>query len=118
MKKNRYRKQFQQGMEEYRQYRSKQLGGDPGRIPFLFPELDVTVDMSVGNNQSYTELRQMHIDGIMSKKQFAEHIYRNRNLPMDQMELFDWPDRVPHELLGVKPKEGGAEPKKKKQRKE
>lgn len=116
-----YRKQFQQVMDDARNYRISTLGGDPNKVAFLYPELDVQVDMSSAADTNYEELKQMHMDGLITKETMAMHLFKNKNMPMDQMTTLEWPDKVPKEML-IRPAAGGdgggaGKPKKKKAKK-
>ena len=53
----------------------------------MYPELDVKVDMSCTPMMSYDELKQMWLDGIISKENFAHHAFHLHALPMDQIEM-------------------------------
>lgn len=112
-----YREQFTQAMEEARNYRVTTLKGDPNLVPFLYPELDVQVDMSSSTVSTYDHMRQMWYDGIISKETFGKHVFRNSNIPQEQMEMFGFPDGVPKELLikgfGEGEKAAAKPPKKK-----
>ena len=94
-----YRDQFVQVMEDARNWRITRLHGDPANVAYLFPELDVQVDMTTSSVASYDELRDMLYDGIMTQKDFASHAYRAKNLPIEQMVTRAWPDNVPKERL-------------------
>lgn len=113
-----YRKQIQQVMHDARQWRIEKLGGDPNKVIFLYPELDVQVDMSSGTTLLYEELKQMHSDGLITKDTFSKHAGKSKNLPADQMVSLSWPDNVAKELLIKPPTEkktgSAAQPKAKK----
>ena len=100
-----YKEQFQQVMEDARNWRISKLGGDPQRVAVLFPELDVQIDMSSASVTTYEELKAMHMDGLITKETFGTHVFKNKNLPMEQMTTLQWPDKVPKEML-VRPAAG------------
>lgn len=114
-----YRNQFKQVMDDARSWRISKLGGDPNQVAFLFPELDVQIDMSSASVTTYDELKQMHMDGLITKETMGMHLFKNKNLPPEQMTTLAWPDKVPKEML-VKPQQTAAKPpsapKKKKQK--
>jgi hypothetical protein len=85
----------------------------------MYPELDVQVDMSCTPFLQYAELKEMWMDGLMDKETFAQHSFHMRSLPHEQINITDWPDRMPRELL-VKPTadKKPTKPPKKKSKKE
>lgn len=114
-----YKEQFQQAMDDARNWRISKLGGDPQKVAVLFPELDVQIDMSSASVTTYEELKEMHMDGLITKETFGTHVFKNKNLPMEQMTTLQWPDKVPKEMLvRASPATGGgsasAKPPKKK----
>jgi hypothetical protein len=117
-----YRDQFKQVMEDARSWRINKLnGGDPSKVVFLYPELDVQIDMAAASLTTYSELKQMHSDGLITKETMGMHVFKNKNLPAEQMVTLEWPDKVPRELL-VTPKQQQKQqedvpPKKKKKQK-
>jgi len=94
-----YRPQFEQGFNEAKLWVANRRGGDPYRIANLCPELDVLVDMSCTPMINYQDLKEMWTDGIISKKSFAHHAFHMRSLPHDQIQITNWPDMIPKELL-------------------
>lgn len=83
-------------MEAARTYRVKNLGsaGDPSQIAFLYPNLDLVVDMSSSSVVSNTELRLMRNDGIITQEYMGQRIAMNNNMPADEMVALPWPDGV------------------------
>lgn len=82
-----YRKQFEQGFGEARQWKRKngrQLAGD---VADMYPELDVEVEMSCTPFMGYPELRAMYMDGLMDKETFAHHAFHARALPSSDVHL-------------------------------
>jgi len=98
-----YRKQFEDTFAETKRFRvAHSARGDPAAIVEMYPELDVVVDMSCTPFVQYEELKEMWTDGIMDKDTFASHAFHMRSLPNDQINVNQWPDKIPKELL-VKP---------------
>lgn len=111
-----YRKQFEEGMAEAKAWVANRKGGDPNRIADMYPELDVVVDMSCTPMLQYADLRDMWQDGIMKKEDFAHHAFHMRSLPHEQINISDWPDHYPRELLVKPTNTKGQEPPKKKKK--
>lgn len=108
-----YRKQFEKTFEDAKRWRiNNSIHGDPTAIAEMYPELDVQVDMSCTPFLQYSELKEMWMDGLMDKETFAQHSFHMRSLPHEQINIRDWPDRLPKELL-VKPTNPTKPPKKK-----
>lgn len=99
-----YKDQFRQVMDDARNWRITKLGGDPDKVGVLFPELDVQIDMSSASVTTYDELKAMHMDGLITKETMGNHVFKNKNLPMEQLVTLEWPDKVPKEML-VKPQQ-------------
>ena len=94
-----YKDQFRQVMDDARNWRITKLGGDPDKVAVLFPELDVQIDMSSASVTTYDELKAMHMDGLITKETMGNHVFKNKNLPMEQLVTLEWPDKVPREML-------------------
>lgn len=94
-----YRRHFEEGFDAAKQWRVNKHGGDHNAIADLMPELDVFVDMSCTPMMTYMDLKEMWMDGIMSKETFAHHAFHMRSLPEDQIKLSKLPDMVPKEML-------------------
>lgn len=94
-----YKDQFQQVMDDARHWRISKLGGDPQKVAFLYPELDVQIDLSSASVTTYEEMKAMHMDGLITKETFGTHVFKNRNLPLEDMVTLQWPDKVPKEML-------------------
>ncbi len=101
-----YKNQLDEIFSEFNEQgkRRRTERGDPNSIVELYPELDVHVDMSCTPFVQYEELKQMWYDGIMSKEDFAHHVFHMKSLPDDQITISQWPDGVPRELLDIKTK--------------
>ena len=58
----------------------------------------------------------MHGDGLITKETMGMHVFKNKNLPAEQMVTLTWPDKVPREMLvkQQQPKPSGGGEKKKK----
>jgi len=113
-----YRKRFQSVMDKAFQWRMSRLGGDPNQAIHLYPELDVTVDLSNTAVTSTDDMRTMwKEDCIISKQTFAEHVLRSKNIPLSAMHLTLYPDGVPREEKSA-PKEKTRVPLKKRPREE
>ncbi|MBX9637246.1 MAG: hypothetical protein K2Q45_06815 [Nitrosomonas sp.] len=100
-----YREQFRQVMDDARNWRISRLGGDPDKVAVLFPELDVQIDMSPASMTTYDELKAMHMDGLITKETMGMHLFKNKNLPFEEMVTLQWPDKVPKEMLVKQGKE-------------
>lgn len=111
-----YRDSFVAGMDQARTWRVEKLGGDPNEVAFLFPELDVVIDLSSSTVTGYQELKEMHMDGLITKETMGKHAFKNKNMPLEQMVTLDWPDKVPKELLVGPKKDAAAKPKPKKKK--
>jgi hypothetical protein len=107
-----YRPQFEQAFDDVRTWMVNRRGGDPNRVANLCPDLDVEVDMSCTPMVTYDDIKQMWIDGIMSKETFAHHAFHMRSLPHDQIAVTKMPDMVPKELV-LPPEPVAKKPKKK-----
>jgi hypothetical protein len=105
-----YREQFTQVMEDARNWRITRLKGDPGNVAYLYPELDVEIDLSSSTVISYDELRAMLYDGLITQDTFGHHALKSKNMPMEQYAGKDWPDNVPRERL-IKPETDNADKK-------
>lgn len=104
-----YRKQFDMAFNEAKMWVANRQGGDPHKIANMCPDLDVEVDMACTPVFGYDEVKQMWIDGIMSKETFAHHAFRMRSLPHDQIAITKEPDMVselmlPKQQVSKKPK--------------
>lgn len=107
-----YRKQFEQGFEERRQWIGRKNGGNAADVAQLYPELDVDVQMACTPMIEYDKLKEMWMDGLMSKETLAHHAFHMYSIPIDQIEVKVWPDKYPKELL-VKPNTTNGAKKKK-----
>jgi hypothetical protein len=96
-----YRKQFQQGFDQAKSWVNKK-GGDANHVADMYPELDVQVDMSCTPMVEYSELKELWMDGILSKDDFAAHAFHLLSLPHEQISITTLPDRFPKELI-IKP---------------
>lgn len=112
-----YEKELKETFEEVRKWRTH--NGDPQSVAELFPELDVEVNMSCTPFVQYEELKQMWMDGLMDKESFAGHAFQMLSLPSDQMNVSEWPDKLPRELLvSTKDSSLSSPPKQKKHKKD
>ena len=93
-----YEGELKETFDGVKQYRLRK-GGDPSVLLDLYPELDVEVNMSVTPFVNYDQVKEMWTDGIMNKEAFANHAFHMLSLPADQMEVREWPDKIPRELL-------------------
>lgn len=62
-----YREQFEEGMDAARNWKISKLQGNPDNVAFLYPELDVVIDLSGSTVTNYEELRQFWMDGLISQ---------------------------------------------------
>lgn len=97
-----YEKQLREAMDRVRKWSVEKFGGDPRYIFSLHPELDVVVDMSVTSIATMQDFQELHQYGWMSKEQAGKHVFKAYNLPLEQLEVTEWPDLWPREML-VKP---------------
>lgn len=108
-----YRPQFERAFNEAKMWVANRRGGDPEKVANMCPELDVEVVMTSTPLFNYEEVKQMWIDGIMSKETFAHHAFHMRFLPHDQIQVTKLPDMVPKELV-MPPADNTPKPPKKK----
>lgn len=94
-----YKDQFDVLFDDARKVAVNRRGGDPWDIAQMFPLLDVKVNMQCTPLMSYADLSQLHMDGLMTKETKAKHAFHLYGMPMDEIFVSDWPDRVPRELL-------------------
>lgn len=95
-----YRKQFQEMMDGARRVILRENDWiDPARLAHLYPELDVVVKMTSSSTTSDADLRQLRMDGLISQETMGKYIFRNKNLPVEDMTSLAWPDNIPRELL-------------------
>lgn len=87
-------------------------GSDASDIFYLYPELDVEVNMSSASVVENSELRLMRNDGILTQKDFAKRVGKNTNIPEEELVTLPWPDGVPNDVeLPGGPKPPKPEPK-------
>jgi hypothetical protein len=65
----------------------------------LYPELDMQVELSTPTLADADEMRNYLYDGIISKDEYAEHVYETKNMSGKNKRVREWPDRVPRELF-------------------
>lgn len=94
-----YRDQFEQGMDDARNWRISKLKGDPNNVSILYPELDVVVDLSGSTVTGYDELREMLYDGLITQETFGTTVFKQRNMPIEQMVNLKMPDNVDERRL-------------------
>ena len=85
-----YRKQFEQGFAQAREWRRRprRTGGqNAADVADFYPELDVEVKMSCTPFVSPVELRQMWLDGVMSKEYYAHHLFHMHAMHDDEIEI-------------------------------
>ena len=70
-----YRKQFQEVMDSARTGRLSALGGDPARISYLYPELDVRIDLSTSTITSDEDLRKNFVPTLTSSVNAALKVW-------------------------------------------
>lgn len=111
-----YEKDLKDTFEGAKRWRMR--GGDPHDVAEMYPELDVEINMSCTPFVDYDGLKQMWTDGIMPKEAFAGHAFRMRSLPAEQMDVREWPDKIPREMLvkETKDKQSITKPPKKKKK--
>ena len=91
-----YRKHFDEALAKVNFIRR---GGDAAMVADLITDLDVEVIMSCTPMISYEGMKQMWLDGIISKDDFAHHAFHMNSLPMSQISVTTWPDKMPKDLL-------------------
>lgn len=74
----------------------------------LYVESEVVVEMQCNPIMSVSDIQQLHMMGIMSKRTMAEHAFAQYAIPETQISLSEWPDMVPKEMLA---RGGGGTPK-------
>ncbi len=95
-----YKKEFKEIFDNVNEGIRKRIDyNDPESVGEMFPELDVEVDMSCTPFVEYSELKEMWYDGIISKEDFAHHVFHMKSLPKSQIHLFAYPDGVPRDML-------------------
>lgn len=94
-----YRKQFSEAMGNYNSWRISQLHGVAANVAMLYPELDVVVDLSSSTVTSDDDLRSMRDDGLITQETMGKHMFKNKNMPVEQMVTLEWPDNVPRERI-------------------
>lgn len=65
----------------------------------LHARSETHVEMSCTPIVSYDELKKVWMDGMMTKDTFAKHAFHMHSLPHEDINVTDWPDGVPKELL-------------------
>jgi hypothetical protein len=94
-----YRRQFEVAFNEAKAWVTNRQGGDPQKIANMCPDLDVQVEMACTPIFTYEDVKQMWIDGIMSKETFAHHAFRMKSLPHDQIHVTTLPDKLPKDQV-------------------
>lgn len=84
-----YGAQFNQAFDEARGWQIPKKNLNTNRIVELYPELDVQVELACTPFVSYDDLKQMWLDGILNKEDFAHHVFHTRGLPATQITLSD-----------------------------
>ena len=109
-----YEKDLKETFADVKSWRTRR--GDPHSVAELYPELDVEINMSCTPFVDYDGLKQMWTDGIMDKEAFAGHAFHMRSLPAEQMQVREWPNKIPREMLikETKDKQSITKPPKKK----
>ncbi len=102
-----YRKQFEEGFEQARQWRARK-GGIAVDVAQNCPEMDVEVNMACTPHAEYEQFKEMWMDGIISKETFAHHAFHMYSMSDEQMNVTVWPDKYPKELLVKPTTTGGA----------
>lgn len=97
-----YGKALQDKMDETRKIALQHTRVDPALLGHLYPELDVVVKLTSSNTTSDDDLRQFRADGLMTQETMGRYLFRNKNIPVEDMVTLQWPDNVPREML-VKP---------------
>lgn len=75
---------------------------DASSVAFLFPELDVQIELAGASASSYEEFRQLWLDGLMTQETLGRHAFNAKNLPLDQLVTLPYPDGIAKERV-VKP---------------
>jgi hypothetical protein len=96
--------QIKETMDSARSWRVKHMknGSDASSIAYLFPELDVEVELASASASSYEELKQLWMDGLMTQKDLGRHAFNSKNLPLEQLVTLPYPDGIAKERI-VKP---------------
>jgi len=94
-----YRKRLQPILDEANRWMISRLGGDAFKVNMLSLGVDVMIDLSNTTVTTDDEMISYWMNGFVSQKTAAEHILRNKNIPLEKMELSAWPDNYPKERL-------------------
>ncbi len=68
-------------------------------LTVALPELDVVVDLSGSTVTNYDDLRAMLYDGLITQETFGTTVFKQRNMPMEQMVNLKMPDNVDERRL-------------------
>lgn len=71
----------------------------PARVMELYAESEVDVVIPCTPIAGVDDVRRAWLDGFMSKERAAEHTFNMLGFAMDEIELFEYPDMYPTELL-------------------
>jgi hypothetical protein len=112
-----YRKQLQSIMDDANHWHLSRLGGNAANVDLLYPELDVIIDLSNTTVTTDEEMISYWMNGFISQRTAAEHILKSKNIPLEKMQLSQWPDNFPKERI-VKTQGNGGEKKQRAQKKE
>jgi len=96
-----YKSQLENGFNSYKMWQVNRKGGDTYEIAELYLEMDVHVEMTCTPMTTYNDLRQMWLDGIISKDDFALHAFKIRALPEEQINVTPYPDKIPKDMISV-----------------
>ena len=75
---------------------------DPRQIMDLNVHVEIHIEMSVTPLTSYDDLKKMWMDSLIDKDTFGKHASAAQSVPIEDIKIGLWPDRLPKELL-VKP---------------
>lgn len=90
-----YGKQFEEGFADFNAWQINRRGGNQDVVAELHPEIDVEVYMTCTPTITYEELRNMWMDEILDKNDFAHHAFEINALPVEQISLRRNPDMAP-----------------------
>ena len=89
-----YRKQFENLFAEYHKWRARNaVAADVAQA--YYPDMDVEIEMQNSSSATYEQMKQLWLDGLMSKDTLAQHGFRLYSIPDDQVHVTKDTDRMP-----------------------
>ena len=94
-----YKEQFQEVMDKARNWKIENFGGDPNVVTYLYPELDVVVELTSASASSYEDFKELWMDGLLTQEQFGKHAFNARNVPLNHLVTLPYPDGIAKERV-------------------